>query len=227
MAAARNGEQKPNLSKKANKNRQETLRLKKLVAIEEQVHSLGYERIAGVDEAGRGPLAGPVVAAACVLPSGFVLRGINDSKKLDSETRQHFYEELLRNPDIQYGVGVVEAVEIDLLNILQASLKAMALAIGRLPQAPDFLLVDGNKMPITEIPGEAVVDGDFHCQSIAAASIIAKVTRDQIMMGYHTLYPQYGFDQHKGYGTKQHLQALSAHGPCPIHRKSFEVLCEA
>lgn len=218
------------LSKKGTKKRRETLRLKKLVAIEEQVHALGYERIAGVDEAGRGPLAGPVVAAACILPAGFMMRGINDSKKLTHELRLQFYEELLRHPTLQYGVGVVEAVEIDQLNILQASLKAMKLAIERLEQKPDFLLVDGNKLPETEIPGEAVVDGDLHCMAIAAASIIAKVTRDQIMVGYHSLYPQYGFDQHKGYGTSAHLAALRLHGPSPIHRRSFKteevVACE-
>lgn len=217
---------------KRSKTRRETWRLKKLVAIEKQIHALGYKRIAGLDEVGRGPLAGPVVAAACILPDNFVLRGINDSKKLGFDQRLSFYEELLRHPEIQYGVGIVEAIEIDQLNILQASLHAMALAVSRLPSPPDFLLVDGNRLPPCEIPGEAVIDGDLHTQAIAAASIIAKVTRDQIMIGYHALYPQYGFDEHKGYGTSKHLEALRVHGPSPIHRKSFGtvkemIACEA
>jgi ribonuclease HII len=211
---------------KRSKTRRETWRLKKLVAIEKQIHDLGYKRIAGLDEVGRGPLAGPVVAAACILPDDFVLRGINDSKKLDFDQRLALYNELLRHPDIQYGVGVVEAIDIDQINILVASLRAMALAVNRLPSPPDFLLVDGNRLPPCEIPGEAVIDGDFHTQVIAAASIIAKVTRDQIMIGYHTLYPQYGFDEHKGYGTSKHLEALRAHGPSPIHRKSFGTVKE-
>lgn len=225
----KNWEQQQGLSKKGVKKRRETLRLKRLAAIEEQVRALGYQRIAGVDEAGRGPLAGPVVASACILPQDFFLRGINDSKKLSYEHRLKFFEELMRHPDIQYGIGVVEAVEIDQINILQASLKAMAIAVGRLPQAPDFLLVDGNKLPdCGSIPAEPVIDGDRLSQAIAAASIIAKVTRDQIMLGYHALYPQYHFDEHKGYGTSVHLEALRTHGPTPIHRKSFgSVKCVA
>lgn len=209
------------LSNKVAKKRLETLRLKKLMLIEEQIRTLGYQSIAGVDEAGRGPLAGPVVAAACILPQGYQLRGIDDSKRLTAEQRFALYQELIKVPFIGYGIGVVEALEIDQLNILQASLKAMSLAIQRLPDRPDFILVDGNFLPLTGIPGEAVVDGDALSQAIAAASILAKVTRDQIMIGYDQLYPGYFFSKNKGYGTKDHLEALMRHGPSPIHRKSF------
>ncbi len=215
------------------RSRKETLRLKKLGSLEEEIHALGYERIAGVDEAGRGPLAGPVVAAACILPRGFFLRGVNDSKKLQDKERERLYEELMRNPEISYGIGVVEATEIDELNILQASLKAMEIAIDRLPLSPHFLLVDGNQLPNYPLPSEGVIEGDRLCQSIAAASVIAKVTRDNIMIGYHEIYPQYRFDLHKGYGTAIHQEALRAHGLCPLHRKTFclkqeeEIPCEA
>lgn len=217
--------------KQGNKKRRETLRLKKLVSIEEQIRALGYQCLAGIDEVGRGPLAGPVVAAACILPPALLLRGIKDSKQLPGDKRFSLYEELMRNPEVHYGIGIIEAVEIDKINILQASLKAALLAAAHLPTRPDFLLMDGNQVPDFPIPAEGIIDADRLCQVVAAASIIAKEMRDQIMIGYHALYPEYGFQNHKGYATSQHIAALRQHGPSPIHRMSFgvvkEILCEA
>lgn len=209
---------------KKSKTRAETYRLKRLCAIENAVHDQGHVLVAGVDEAGRGPLAGPIVAAACILPEGYILRGIDDSKKLTLQSRYKFYQDLIVHPDVDYGIGIIEAVEIDLLNIHVATLKAMKEAINRLKNKPSFLLVDGIHLPDCDIPAEGVVDGDQKVQLIAAASIIAKVTRDHIMIGYHELYPQYGFNRHKGYGTYKHLEAIQANGPSPIHRQSFGLL---
>lgn len=211
-------------TKKGVKKRKETIRLKKLCTIEQEVHAQGFEIIAGVDEVGRGPLAGPVVAAACVLPEGFVLRGINDSKKLTEEQRFALYQELISQSGIDYAIGVVEAAEIDLLNIHRASQEAMVRAIGRLKKAPSYLLVDGPHTPPIDIPASGIIDGDAKVQAIAAASVIAKVTRDHIMIGYHDLYPGYGFKDHKGYGTSKHLEAINRLGPSPIHRMSFGLL---
>jgi len=205
----------------ARTKRKETFRLKRLCNIEDQIRGEGFEIIAGVDEAGRGPLAGPLVAAACILPEGYKLRRIDDSKKLTSELRYTLYQDLILHPEIHFGVGVVEAAEIDSLNIHNATLEAMRRAIFRLSKTPQFLLVDGCHVPDCEIPSESIVDGDQKAQVIAAASILAKVTRDHIMIGYHDLYPEYGFHDHKGYGTKQHQDAIDAHGPTPIHRMSF------
>lgn len=213
------------IRKKAAKKGAETKRIKRLHAIEDNIRiEKGFCNIAGIDEAGRGPLAGPIVAAACILPQSHLLHGINDSKKLDSDARYKLYQELIMHPDIYYAVGVVEPYEIDQLNIHQANFKAMLLALSRLSLKPDYILVDGRHCPPTDIPSEAIVDGDTLSYCIAAASIIAKVTRDQIMQGYDELYPQYGFKDHKGYGTAEHLQAIQLHGPCPIHRKSFGLL---
>ncbi|MCB1084508.1 MAG: ribonuclease HII [Chlamydiia bacterium] len=182
----------------------------------------GHRRIAGVDEAGRGPLAGPVVAAACILPPGLLIEGVNDSKKLSSAQREKLYHFLTTHEDIQYGIGVVEPAQIDQMNILRASLHAMALAVECLPEVPDYLLIDGNHLPPTHIASMAVIKGDSHSLSIGAASIIAKHHRDLLMISYHETYPEYGFIGHKGYGTRKHLEAIKAHGPCPIHRRSFE-----
>lgn len=209
------------MAKKRNAKKAETFRLKRLCNIEEQIRAQGLEVIAGVDEAGRGPLAGPLVAAACILPPGYKLRGVNDSKKLTSDQRYALYQELLLHTEISLGVGVVEPTEIDRLNIHKATLEAMMRAIARLGKQPSFLLIDGKHIPPCEIPAEGIVDGDQKVQAIAAASIIAKVTRDHIMMGYHDLFPKYGFNEHKGYGTKRHLEAIAAYGPSPIHRMSF------
>lgn len=206
------------------KKRIETIRLKRLCNIEQEVRAQGFETIAGVDEVGRGPLAGPVVAAACILPNGYMLRGINDSKKLTEEHRFSLYQELIAQPGIEYGIGIVEAAEIDELNIHKASLEAMARAVKNLKKIPSFLLVDGPHTPPIDIPSAGVVDGDAKVQVIAAASVIAKVTRDQIMVGYHELYPDYGFKDHKGYGTSKHLKAIERLGPSPIHRMSFGTL---
>jgi len=207
--------------KSAKRKRVETLRLKKLCVVEEEVRAQGFFLIAGVDEVGRGPLAGPVVAAACLLPQRYVLPGINDSKKLAEQERYLLYQELVRHPQVFYGTGIVEAIEIDKLNIHRASLIAMERAVKHLPMKPEFLLVDGKYVPETEIASESVVGGDQKVQAIAAASVLAKVTRDHIMIGYDDLYPEYGFKHHKGYGTKRHKEAIEAHGYCPIHRMSF------
>lgn len=207
--------------KRASKKRTETYRLKRLCTIEDKIKGQGFTLIAGVDEAGRGPLAGPVVAAACILPEGYKLRGIDDSKKLTFDQRYSLYQQLILHPDICYGVGVIEAAEIDEINILQASFRAMLVAVSRLSKRPDHLIIDGKLVPKTEIPCVGVVDGDRLCQSVAAASIIAKVTRDHIMAGYHDLFPQYGFKDHKGYGTAEHLHNIQLYGPSAIHRRSF------
>lgn len=209
---------------KTGKKRAETLRVKRLSSIEQQVHEKGFLLIAGIDEVGRGPLAGPLVAAACILSEGILLRGINDSKKLTHDQRYRLYQDLILHPKIIFGIGIVEAREIDRLNIHHATLEAMLRAIRRLGQTPDFLLVDGKHIPKCEIPAESIIGGDSKVQAIAAASIIAKVTRDHIMIGYHELYPQYCFNEHKGYGTKKHLDALHKFGTCPIHRLSFNFL---
>lgn len=177
--------------------------------------------IAGVDEAGRGPLAGPVVAAACILPEFTSIEGIQDSKKMNPDYRQHVYEQLTQEPQIIWAIGIVDVEEIDRINILRASLEAMRIAIEKLPCKPDFLLVDGLHLPVTQIPGRPVVDGDNKYLCISAASIIAKVTRDARMLEYHEQWPQYGFDRHKGYATEDHLNAIEKYGPCPIHRVSF------
>jgi ribonuclease HII len=199
-------------------------RLKKLCLIEAQVRSQGFRAIAGVDEAGRGPLAGPVVAAACILPEDLLLEGIDDSKKLLPRERFALFEKIKSLSSIHYGIGIIDALIIDQVNILQATFQAMLLAISALQLKPDFLLVDGNRLPSTDLPALAVVKGDTRCQSIAAASVLAKETRDALMLTYHEQWPQYNFLSHKGYGTKEHLRALEKYGPCPIHRMTFEPL---
>lgn len=188
---------------------------------EEEARGRGFRIIAGLDEAGRGPIAGPVVAAAVVLPPRKKLSGVNDSKKLSAEQREEIFP-LIRQKAMAVGVGIVEVEEIDRLNILQASLKAMKLAVQNLPLAPDFLLIDGSHCLNLPLAQRAIPQGDQKCQSIAAASIIAKVTRDRLMLAYHREYPQYNFARHKGYGTKEHLLAIRQYGCCPIHRQSFK-----
>jgi ribonuclease HII len=189
---------------------------------ERNLHAQGFTRVAGVDEAGRGPLAGPVVAAACILPKSFFLAGLNDSKQLTSKKREELYEALMTHPEILSGVSIVDAAEIDRINILQATFLAMQQAVAALPLPPDYLLIDGNQLPKTLIPAFAIVEGDARSISIAAASIIAKVTRDRILEQFDEKYPLYGFKKHKGYATLEHRQAIECHGPCDIHRKSFE-----
>ena len=175
---------------------------------------------AGVDEAGRGPLAGPVVAAAVILPKECEVNGLNDSKKLSHQKREILFDQI-KAVAVSMGVGIVEPEEIDRINILRAALLAMEGAVMKLNPKPDFLLIDGNRKTSLLIPQETVIRGDSTCNSIAAASIIAKVTRDLIMNDYHEIHPEYNFKKHKGYPTKEHFEALRKFGPCPIHRKTF------
>ena len=175
---------------------------------------------AGVDEAGRGPLAGPVVAAAVILPKECEINGLNDSKKLSHQKREILYHQI-KAVAVSIGVGIIEPDEIDRINILRAALLAMEIAVKKLNPKPDFLLIDGNIRTSLLIPQQAVIGGDSTCNSIAAASIIAKVARDLIMYDYHNIHPEYNFKKHKGYPTKEHYEALRKFGPCPIHRKTF------
>jgi ribonuclease HII len=206
------------------KNSKEYKRVLSLTVMEEHARFLGYQHIAGVDEAGRGPLAGPVVAAACVIPQGILIEGINDSKQVLPEAREKIYQQILSLEAIDYGIGIIEPAKIDQINILRATFEAMLAAIAALKCKPDYLLVDGLHLPTPHIPGIPVVEGDGKSQSIAAASIVAKVTRDRIMQQLHVQWPQYSFSQNKGYGTAEHLEAIQKYGPCPIHRMSFEPL---
>jgi ribonuclease HII len=187
---------------------------------EEQAMCQGYRLVAGVDEAGRGPLAGPVVAAAVILPKEFDLPGLNDSKKLSAKKRESLFP-LIRIQAVTVGVGVVPAPEIDELNILQATLKAMVLAVRRLRISPDYLLVDGITPVPLSLPQKILKQGDSRSLSVAAASVVAKVVRDRIMTAYDRLYPGYGFAKHKGYGSVQHLALIARLGPCPLHRRTF------
>lgn len=189
---------------------------------EKRAHLKGYKFVAGVDEAGRGPLAGPVVAAACIIPEGLYIDGVNDSKQLTPEKRAKIFDLLISSPDVMYGIGIVEADEIDQINILQATFRAMQRAVEKLPTLPDFVLVDGSLLPKWKYPSQAIVKGDSLSYSIAAASIIAKETRDELMKCYDIQFPGYGFGKHKGYGTKTHVEAIESLGPCLIHRKTFE-----
>jgi len=193
---------------------------------EHKAKSKGYKYIAGVDEAGRGPLAGPVVSAAVILPDDFSLAGINDSKKLTEKKRDALFP-LIREQAIAFGVGIASHEEIDRINILQASLLSMKRAVENIsipPDfiTPDFLLIDGKFTIDSPIGQDAIIKGDSKSISIAAASIIAKVTRDAMMKDLHDTYPLYNFIQHKGYPTKAHKQAILDHGPCPVHRKTFK-----
>jgi len=189
--------------------------------------STGCEIIAGVDEAGRGPLAGPVVAVAVILPGDFILTGLNDSKKLTARKRQELYLSLTNDNRVRCAVGIIEVEEIDRLNILRATHEAMRQAVLALPQKPDHVLIDGLPVHPFPIPQTALVGGDASSMSIAAASVIAKVTRDEIMEELDQQFPLYGFSSHKGYGTAQHLKNLHQHGPCPAHRKSFSPVAQA
>lgn len=192
------------------------------MTFERAAYDKGFRCIAGIDEAGRGCLAGPVVAAACVIPFNIYIEGVNDSKQLTAHRRESLFEFLSSHPEIFVGVGIVEPEEIDRINIFQASILAMLKAVKALSVSPDFLLVDGLKLPHPFTPTQKIIKGDTLSQSIAAASVIAKVTRDRLMVDeYHKIYPDYSFDRHKGYGTAIHLEALNKHGPCPIHRRSY------
>lgn len=183
-------------------------------------HARGYRSVAGIDEAGRGPLAGPVVAAAVILPECFDLPGLTDSKKLSKKQRDRLFP-LIRTQALAIGVGFSSPAEIDRINILQATLRAMSLAVERLRQAADFLLVDGISAVPLALPQQTLKKGDSRSLSIAAASVIAKVVRDRVMVAYDRRFPGYGFAGHKGYGSRDHLAAIARLGPSPLHRHSF------
>ena len=187
---------------------------------EREAYRRGFRFVCGVDEAGRGPLAGPVVAAAVVLPKSVRLPGINDSKQLTPGQRENFCTRI-RSRAMAIGIGVIDNVEIDRINILQATFRAMSSAVGRLEIEPDFLLIDGPYELPLQMKQKGIVQGDCLSISIAAASIIAKVHRDRLMCEYHELFPQYGFDSHKGYATARHCEAIRTHGPCSLHRLTF------
>jgi ribonuclease HII len=187
---------------------------------EKMYYRRGYNRIAGVDEVGRGPLAGPVVAAAVILPRDGIGVELFDSKQISSKKREELYPSILKEA-LGVGIGIIGQEEIDCINILQATLKAMALAIKNLPTPPDFILIDGSQGVTLPVPQKTIRKGDQLCNSIAAASIVAKVSRDRMMLECHQQYPQYDFARHKGYGTKEHRKAIEKFGICELHRKTF------
>jgi ribonuclease HII len=193
---------------------------------EKKLRATGVARVAGIDEAGRGALAGPVVAAAVILPEKFRHRRLNDSKQLAPELREEIYSDLVSNPEVRWTVGTIDSIEIDRINILRASQQAMRMAITALTDPPDHALIDGLPVIPFPFPQTAIIDGDCISLSIAAASVIAKVTRDRMMRDFCSQFPQYYFDQHKGYGTELHLLKLHEFGPCPIHRRSFEPVAQ-
>ncbi len=190
--------------------------------MEDDLHGQGVKNIAGIDEAGRGPLAGPVVAACVILNPTVVLPGINDSKQLSAAKRNEYYDQIKKTA-VSIGIGIVSAHEIDEINIYRAAKKAMLLAVGQMSVRPGHLLIDAMELPV-DLDQTSLIKGDARSNSIAAASIIAKVTRDRIMDGLDEVYPGYGFSGHKGYGTRQHLQAIGKLGPCPEHRLTFAPL---
>lgn len=189
-------------------------------SLDEEYRNQGYTLIAGVDEAGRGPLAGPVCAAAVILPWDCTLPSNLDSKSHSPASRE-VLSDLILSMAVSWKVATVDNPDIDRINILQASLKAMAMAVENLSPPPEIILVDGNRSPFMDLPSRAVAGGDRISRCIGAASILAKTHRDQLMVQYHGMWPQYGFDRHKGYPTREHLEAIVLHGPCPIHRKTF------
>ncbi len=187
---------------------------------EERIRSMGYSAVCGVDEAGRGPLAGPVVAAAVILAPGTQLPGVNDSKKLSEKKREQLFDDICAKA-LSFGIGEADEREIDDMNILNATFLAMRRAIEAMDCPADFALIDGNRIQGLCIPSECVVGGDAKVLSIAAASILAKVSRDRLMRQMAERYPEYGFEKHKGYGTKAHYAAIAQYGLCPIHRRTF------
>lgn len=207
------------LQRKLEKYELETLRLEQMAATEMELAG-NAALICGIDEAGRGPLAGPVVAAAVILPDGFIPWGLNDSKKITEAGRDRLYDEIIQHA-VTWGVGMAEPECIDRINILEATREAMLGAIAALDRTPDFVLLDAVEIKTLTIPHRGIIKGDEKCLSIAAASIIAKVTRDRLMADLGRQWPQYGFEIHKGYGTMAHYEALRVHGPSPHHRKSF------
>ena len=192
---------------------------------EARLHARGFELVAGVDEVGRGPLAGPVVAAAVILDPDHLPDGLNDSKKLTASVRERLFTEIMRHAHV--AIASIPAARIDVINIRQATFEAMAGAVNGLAVRADFALIDGRDVPPLPCPAEALIGGDRRSLSIAAASIIAKVTRDRMMTLLAQTYPDYGFEKHMGYGTAKHLKALDLHGPTPLHRMSFAPLKHA
>jgi len=199
----------------------EEQRIKDMLIYEGELTNLGYLNIAGVDEAGRGPLCGPVVAAAVILPANLYIEGINDSKKLSEKKREKIYEQIVNNKDIFFSIGISDVDVIEKVNILNATKLAMIQAVKGLNIKPDFVLIDGNQKIDIDMQSQTLVSGDSKSASIAAASIIAKVTRDRMMYKYEKEYPEYSFGKHKGYGTKVHIEAIKKYGLCKIHRPSF------
>lgn len=187
---------------------------------EKEALAKGYKSVCGVDEAGRGPLAGPVCAAAVILPEGVIIDGVNDSKKLSEKKRESLFD-VIREQALSYSIAYATVDEIEEINILNATMLAMRRAIDGLEINADYAMIDGNKIPPLDIDAECIVKGDAKSMSIACASILAKVSRDRLLYKYAEEYPMYGFDKHKGYGTKVHREAILKYGPCPYHRKSF------
>lgn len=187
---------------------------------ENEAYADGYKIVCGVDEAGRGPLAGPVYAAAVILPKSHIIEGVNDSKKISEKKRELLFDKII-NECVSYAIGTASVEEIDEINILQATFLAMRRAVDKLTVKPDIALIDGNKKPGLDIAEREIIKGDAKSASIAAASILAKVSRDRYMLDMAEKYPQYQFEKHKGYGTKLHYEMLSEHGVSPIHRKTF------
>ena len=199
----------------------EEQRLLLLKEKENELRKKGFQYICGIDEAGRGPLAGPVVVASVIMPVDSMIEGVNDSKKVSEKKREKIYEQILEEA-ISYGVAIIGQDEIDEINILNATKKGLTVSLQELTQKPDLILVDAlNGIDTMGIPYDSVIKGDAKCYSIAAASIIAKVTRDRIMREWDKIYPEYGFEKHKGYGTAAHIAAIREYGLCPIHRRSF------
>ena len=196
-------------------------RLINLKKIEKVFYNKGIEYIAGIDEAGRGPLAGPVVVASVIMPKDSMIEGVNDSKKVSEKKREKLYDIILEEA-ISYGIGIIYQDEIDEINILQATKKGLTEAVEQMKIKPDLIMVDAlTGIDTLGIPYQSIIKGDAKCYSISAASIIAKVTRDRIMREWDKVYPEYGFAAHKGYGTAKHIAALKEYGPCEIHRRSF------
>jgi ribonuclease HII len=200
----------------------ESIRLRSLLSRERYLWKVGKRYVAGVDEAGRGPLAGPVVAAAVIFPTDVWIPGIDDSKKLSPSKREELFSHI-QEKAMSLGVGIIDRGVIDAINIREATLMAMKSALSQLKPQPEYVLVDGNYFRSSSVAFETIIHGDAKVFSIAAASIVAKVIRDRLMQGLHLRYPEYGFNRHKGYATKQHIAAIQAFGRCEIHRQSFRV----
>ncbi|WP_062105092.1 ribonuclease HII [Bacillus niameyensis] len=216
---------KENWYKRKQKELEEQERYNSMLKYESELTDQGFHFIAGIDEVGRGPLAGPVVSSAVILPANIYIKGLNDSKQLTSAKREYLYE-IIMEKAVAVGIGIISAEEIDRLNIYEATKKSMLAAVSSLKTNPDFLLIDAMTLG-SPYPEKSIIKGDSHSVSIAAASIVAKVTRDRMMKEYHKKYPEYGFNEHMGYGTKAHLNVINTLGPCPIHRKSFAPIRKA